>query len=85
MGGDRRGSSERINPMDMKNYFDRRAEIMALLQRENLTVAERNEINRSDVVHPHTCGGKDCRAVLTATETGWRCEVCGYEQAGGMF
>ena len=71
--------------MDMKNYFDRQAEIMALLQRENLTVAERNEIQQSGVVHPHTCGGKDCRAVLTATETGWRCEECGYEQTGGMF
>lgn len=35
------------------------------------------------VFHPYTCGNADCRktdGILTATENGWLCKQCGYQQ-----
>jgi hypothetical protein len=71
--------------MNMRSYFEKQEQVCKLLDRGRLTVDERNWIQQSGVVHPHTCGNPDCRADLTATETGWRCDGCGYEQTGGMW
>ncbi len=41
-----------------------------------------NEYQPSGVFHPFTCGGKNCRNDLVATEAGWKCPDpnCDYTQ-----
>lgn len=39
-----------------------------------------NEWQQSGQFHPFTCGNPDCRAVLIADPSGWRCPDCDYRQ-----
>lgn len=39
-----------------------------------------NRFQSLGYVHPFTCGNDKCRAILIATENGWICPECGYEQ-----
>ncbi len=41
-----------------------------------------NSLNgyQNSTYHPYTCGGKNCREILVATNDGWVCKKCGYMQ-----
>jgi hypothetical protein len=44
-------------------------------------VASLNAFQAAGVLHPFTCGGERCRAVLMAEADGWHCPAgCGYKQ-----
>jgi hypothetical protein len=39
-----------------------------------------NQYQSNGYFHPFTCGGKDCRETLIATNDGFICPHCGYKQ-----
>jgi hypothetical protein len=43
-------------------------------------VASLNAYQAEGVFHPFICGAESCRGILVATEAGWHCPACDYQQ-----
>lgn len=46
----------------------------------NEQVDQLNRFQKLGAMHPFTCGGDNCRAVLRARNSGWYCLHCPYMQ-----